>query len=130
MHMQIFMLKSKIHRAIVTSAELNYVGSITIDKALMQAAGINEYEKVQVVNIDNGNRFETYAIEGKTGSGIIGLNGAAARLAVNGDRVIIMTYCLMEDIEAKRYVTKIVMVNKKNEMIQIENKEIHGDSEM
>ncbi len=128
--MQIFMLKSKIHRAIVTSAELNYVGSITIDKALMQAAGINEYEKVQVVNIDNGNRFETYAIEGKTGSGIIGLNGAAARLAVNGDRVIIMTYCLMEDIEAKRYVPKIVMVNKKNEMIQIENKEIHGDSEM
>ncbi len=128
--MQIFMLKSKIHRAIVTSAELNYVGSITIDKALMLAAGINEYEKVQVVNIDNGNRFETYAIEGKTGSGIIGLNGAAARLAVNGDRVIIMTYCLMEDIEAKRYVPKIVMVNKKNEMIQIENKEIHGDSEM
>ncbi|WP_033168261.1 aspartate 1-decarboxylase [Clostridium sp. KNHs205] len=128
--MQIFMLKSKIHRAIVTSAELNYVGSITIDKALMQAADINEYEKVQVVNIDNGNRFETYVIEGKTGSGIIGLNGAAARLAVNGDRVIIMTYCLMEDIEAKKYVPKIVMVNKKNEMIQIENKEIHGDCEI
>jgi len=124
------MLKSKIHRAIVTSAELNYVGSITIDKALMQAADINEYEKVQVVNIDNGNRFETYVIEGKTGSGIIGLNGAAARLAVNGDRVIIMTYCLMEDIEAKKYVPKIVMVNKKNEMIQIENKEIHGDCEI
>jgi aspartate 1-decarboxylase len=128
--MQIFMLKSKIHRAIVTSAELNYVGSITIDKALMQAADINEYEKVQVVNIDNGNRFETYVIEGKTGSGIIGLNGAAARLAVNGDRVIIMTYCLIEDIEAKKYVPKIVMVNKKNEMIQIENKEIHGDCEI
>lgn len=128
--MQIFMLKSKIHRAIVTSAELNYVGSITIDKALMQAADINEYEKVQVVNIDNGNRFETYVIEGKTGSGIIGLNGAAARLAVNGDRVIIMTYCLMEDIEAKKYVPKIVMVNKKNEMIQIESKEIHGDCEI
>ena len=89
--MTLEMLKSKIHRATVTQAELNYVGSITIDESLMEAAGIIEYEKVQIADVDNGARFETYVIAGETGSGIICLNGAAARMVSTGDKVIIMS---------------------------------------
>lgn len=125
--MKINILKSKIHRAKVTSTELNYVGSITIDKNLMVAANINEYEMVQVVNVNNGERFETYVIEGEEGSGVIGLNGAAARLAVNGDYVIIMSYCLIDENEVEEHEPKIVIVDEKNERIQVIKREIQGD---
>ena len=94
-------LKGKIHRATVVQAELNYVGSITIDEELMEAAGIMEYEKVQVVDVDNGNRLETYVIAGDRGSGMICLNGAAARCVSTGDKVIIMCYAIMEPQELK-----------------------------
>jgi L-aspartate-alpha-decarboxylase len=110
------MLKSKIHRAVVTEADLNYVGSITIDKNLMEAADILENEKVTVVNNNNGQRFETYVIEGEAGSGIICLNGAAARLAVRGDVVIILTYTILEDEESKTHKPRLVYVNEKNEI--------------
>ena len=98
--MQLTMLKGKIHRAIVKQAELNYVGSITIDPKLMEAAGILEYEQVQIVDVENGNRFETYTIDGEPGSGMICLNGAAARQVQVGDHVIIMAYCQMDAKEA------------------------------
>ena len=93
--MNITMLKGKIHRAVVKQAELNYVGSITVDPELMEAAGILEYELVQIVDIENGNRFETYTIAGEPGSGMICLNGAAARQVQVGDHVIIMSYCTL-----------------------------------
>ena len=99
--MQITMLKGKIHRAVVQQAELNYVGSITVDPELMEQAGILEYELVQIVDVENGNRFETYTIAGEPGSGMICLNGAAARQAQVGDHVIIMCYCRMTPVEAK-----------------------------
>jgi aspartate 1-decarboxylase len=108
------MCKSKIHRATVTDANLNYVGSITIDSELMQAADILEYELVQVVNINNGNRFETYAIAGAPGSGTICLNGAAARLAVSGDLVIIIAYGLVTEEEAHAWQPRVVHVDGKN----------------
>lgn len=95
--MLLTILKSKIHRAKVTQADLNYVGSITIDEDLLRQSGINEYEQVDVVDINNGNRLTTYAIAGKPGSGIICLNGAAARLVSEGDLVIIMSYAQMTD---------------------------------
>ena len=91
--MLVTMLKGKIHRAVVRQAELNYVGSITVDPELMKAAGIYEYELVQIVDVENGNRFETYTIAGKPGSGMICLNGAAARQVQTGDHIIIMCYC-------------------------------------
>ncbi|MEA4924823.1 MAG: aspartate 1-decarboxylase [Syntrophomonadaceae bacterium] len=109
-----YMLKSKIHRAVVTEADLNYVGSITIDKNLMEAADILENEKVTVVNNNNGQRFETYVIEGERGSGIICLNGAAARLAVRGDIVIILTYTILNDEESKTHKPTLVYVDEKN----------------
>jgi aspartate 1-decarboxylase len=108
------MCKSKIHRATVTDANLNYVGSITIDRELLAAADIFEYERVQVVNINNGARFETYALAGEPGSGMICLNGAAARLAVPGDLVIIMTYGLLTDSEAREWTPRVVNVNAAN----------------
>ena len=95
--MTVTMLKGKIHRAVVKQAELNYVGSITVDPELMEAAGIYEYELVQIVDVENGNRFETYTIAGEPGSGMICLNGAAARQVQVGDHVIIMCYCQMSD---------------------------------
>lgn len=97
--MNLTMLKGKIHRATVVQAELDYVGSITIDEALMEAAGICEYEQVQIVDIENGNRFETYAIAGEKNSGMICLNGAAARMVQVGDKIIIMTYASMSSTE-------------------------------
>ncbi len=112
--MQITVLKSKIHRATVTGADLNYEGSISIDKNLLAAAGITTYEKVQVVNLNNGARFETYVIEGKTGTGEVMLNGPAARLGQAGDLIIILGYSQMSPEEAAEFEPKIVMVDSKN----------------
>ena len=124
--MTLEMLKSKIHRATVTQAELNYVGSITIDEGLMEAAGILEYEKVQIADVDNGARFETYVIAGEAGSGIICLNGAAARMVSAGDKVIIMSYVQMSPEEVKEYSPKVVFVNEKNEITSVARYEKHG----
>jgi len=108
------MMKSKIHRATVTDANLNYEGSITIDAELLDLADILPYEKVQVVNINTGARFETYAIVGERGSGTICLNGAAARLVQPNDLVIIITYSVMDSLAARTYTPKVVMVDAKN----------------
>ncbi|MBQ9673935.1 MAG: aspartate 1-decarboxylase [Ruminococcus sp.] len=116
----ICMLKSKLHRAVVTEADVNYVGSITIDKQLMEAAGIFEYEKVSVVDVENGQRFDTYVIAGEYGSSIICVNGAAARLVAVGDHVIIMAYKYMEEEKAAKHTPKVVFLNSEN---QICNKE-------
>ena len=111
------MLKSKIHRATVTDANIDYEGSITIDTKLMEAADILPYEQVHVLNISNGARFTTYAIEGEADSGEICLNGAAARLAVKGDLVIILTYTSVPEEETKDYRPKIVLVDRKNAIV-------------
>lgn len=108
------MCKSKIQTATVTETNLYYQGSVTIDKALMEAGDILEYEKVQILNVNNGQRIETYAIEGERGSGIICLNGAAARWAHHGDKVIIISYCLVEEGRAKNWRPKIVLVDENN----------------
>ena len=104
------MLKGKIHRAVVKQADLNYVGSITVDTKLLEAAGILEYEMVQIVDVENGNRFETYTIAGEPGSGMICLNGAAARQVAVGDHVILMCYAQMTPEEAKEHHPKVVFV--------------------
>lgn len=106
------MLKSKIHRARVTDANINYEGSITIDKKLMEAADILPFEQVHVLDINNGARFTTYAIEGEQGE--ICLNGAAARMVVKGDLVIILSYCHVEDSKARHFMPQLVYVNEKN----------------
>ena len=124
--MTLTMLKSKIHRATVTEAELNYVGSITIDKNLLEASGILEYEKVLVVDITNGSRLETYTIAGERGSGIICLNGAAAKLINKGDTVIIMAFADMDEKEAKEYKPTVVFVDDENKVKSIKNYEEHG----
>ena len=124
--MTLEMLKSKIHRATVTQAELNYVGSITIDESLMEAAGIIEYEKVQIADVDNGARFETYVIAGETGSGIICLNGAAARMVSTGDKVIIMSYAQMQPQEVKENPPKVVFVDENNQITSVTRYEKHG----
>ena len=115
------MLKSKIHRARVTEANINYEGSITIDQKLMEAADILPYEQVQVLNINNGARFSTYAIEGDRGSGEICLNGAAARLVVKGDTVIILSYCHVENDEAQPFTPKLVYVDSQNAITEIKD---------
>jgi aspartate 1-decarboxylase len=114
--MQIQVLKSKIHRATVTQADLNYIGSVTIDKSLMDAAGLIENEKVQIVNINNGERLETYVITGKKGSGTICLNGPAARKVEPGDLVIIVSYALMDFEEAKKFKPAIIFPTAKNKL--------------
>lgn len=124
--MQLTMLKGKIHRAVVKQAELNYVGSITIDPKLMEAAGILEYEQVQIVDVENGNRFETYTIDGEPGSGMICLNGAAARQVQVGDHVIIMAYCQMDTNEAKEHKPKVVFVDEDNHISRVSKYEKHG----
>ncbi len=124
--MTLTMLKSKIHRATVTEAELNYVGSITVDARLMEEAGILEYEKVQVVNVNNGQRLETYVIEGEAGSGIICLNGAAARCAAKGDKVIIMAYADMTEEEAKVFSPTVLFVDENNRIEKKASYEKHG----
>lgn len=113
--MQRTMLKSKIHRATVTDANLEYEGSITIDRDLLKKADIWPFERVEVYNCDNGARFATYAIEGAAGSGVICINGAAAHLARPGHKVIIATYVAMEESDIPSYQQKIVLVNEKNE---------------
>ncbi len=117
--MQREMLKSKIHRATVTQAELNYEGSLTVDTALLEAADIKQFEKVQVVNLNNGNRFETYTIPGRKNSGIICLNGPAARLGNVGDEIIIITYCQYTEEELKTHKPKTIYVDKKNRIKKI-----------
>jgi len=111
------MLKSKIHRATVTEADLNYVGSITIDSNLMEAANLLPGEKVQVANINTGARFETYTLEGPPGSGIVCLNGAAARLAQTGDKIIIIAYCWIETDEAKTWQPTVVLMDEDNRIM-------------
>lgn len=124
--MNIEMLEGKIHRATVKQADLSYVGSITVDTDLMEKAGIREYQKVQIVDIDNGERFETYTIAGEAGSGLICLNGAAARCACVGDKIIIMAYCLCDDKEAKSHKPKVVFVDDDNKIIKVTSYEKHG----
>jgi len=112
--MQLTLLKGKIHRATVTQCDLNYEGSISVDSALMERAGILPHEQVDVLNINNGERFTTYAIPAPAGSGIIGVNGAAARLAQMGDLVIIVAYARMEEAEAKSFQPRVLLVDAKN----------------
>ncbi len=108
------LLKSKLHRAVVTQCDLHYEGSITIDRDLMDRARILPYEQVDVLDIHNGNRFTTYAIEGARGSGIIGINGAAARLVQPGDLVIICTFCRMTEQDAQNHTPTIILLDDKN----------------
>ncbi len=119
--------KSKLHRATVTQACLNYVGSITIDEDLMEAADIFINEKVQVVDINNGERLETYAIPGPRGSGVICLNGAAARLVQPGDQVIIMTYVIVDDKEARNWEPTVVFLKEGNRIAETKKEEKHGE---
>lgn len=112
------MLKSKIHRAVVTEVDLDYEGSISIDRSLMEAADILPFEQVDVLNINNGARFSTYAIEGERDSGIIGINGAAARLGMRGDLVIIVSYSAVPDDEAMHIKPAIVLVDRQNRIIE------------
>lgn len=120
------MLKSKIHRATVTQADVDYVGSITIDEELMINSGILEYEKVQVADVNNGNRFWTYVIAGEKGSGIICVNGAAAHKVELGDKVIIMSYAQMTEEEVKDNPPKVVFVDDDNKITRVTNYEKHG----
>ena len=119
--MQVEMLYSKIHRATVTQANLNYIGSITIDKKLIKKAKLRVGQKVEIVNINNGERFSTYVIEGKKNSGIICLNGAAARKAEVGDKIIIIAYALLHEKELKNFKPTVLFVDKKNKIIEIKN---------
>lgn len=125
--MEISMLKSKIHRAVITQAELNYVGSITIDEELMEAAGLYEYERVHIANVNSGSRIETYVIAGERGSGVMCLNGAAARSGQKGDQIIIMAYANMTPEEIKAHRPKVVFVGDKNQIIRIAEYEKHGE---
>ena len=127
--MQITMLKGKIHRATVTQAELDYVGSITVDEDLLDAAGIREYEMVQIVDINNGSRFETYTIAGDRGSGVMCLNGAAARCVSVHDKIILMAYAQMTPEEAEGHKPKVVFVDEENKPARITNYEKHGKLE-
>ena len=121
------LFKGKIHRATVTEANLNYMGSITIDKTLLDASGILPGEKVQIVDNNNGNRLETYVIEGEADSGVICLNGAAARLVQPGDTVIIIAYALMTPEEASVFQPRVVMVNAQNKITERRGCEQHGE---
>ena len=117
------MLKGKIHRATVTEADLNYIGSLTLDEDLMDAAGFREYEKIQVLDITNGNRIETYIISGVRGSGKVCINGAAAHLIHKDDLVIIVSYCQLNNAEAQNHTPRIVNVNTENQIIFKSNEE-------
>ena len=124
--MNLEMLKSKIHRATVTEASLNYVGSITLDSDLLDASGILPYEKVLVVDVEAGTRLETYTIPGQAGSGIVCLNGPAARLVQIGDHVVIMSFCSLSQEEAKDHKPKVVFVDQNNQVSSINHYEKHG----
>ncbi|MCH5585476.1 aspartate 1-decarboxylase [Shimazuella sp. AN120528] len=120
------MMKSKLHRATVTEANLHYVGSVTIDEDLMNAVDLLPNEKVQIVNNNNGSRFETYVIKGERGSGVICLNGAAARLVHPGDNVIIIGYALLSEEEVRRHRPKVAILNENNQIEEILGQEIAG----
>ncbi|WGR90690.1 aspartate 1-decarboxylase (plasmid) [Bradyrhizobium sp. ISRA443] len=115
--MQITLMKGKIHRASVTEADLHYEGSISIDRTLLEAAGFLINERVEIYNIDTGARFATYVIEAPRGSGIIGLNGAAARLAMPGDKIIIVAYASFDEAEAKTFRPRVVLVDRENRIL-------------
>ena len=115
------MLKSKIHRATVTGSDLHYVGSITIDRDLLEAADIREYEQVHVLDIDNGARFETYTIAGEVGANQITINGAAARLVHTGDRVIVVSYAEYDEAELESYEAKVVHVDADNNIVRVDD---------
>ena len=121
--MIIEMLKGKIHRATVTEADLNYVGSLTLDKDLIDAAGFREYEKIHVLDITNGNRIDTYIICGERGSGKVCINGAAAHLIHKDDLVIIVSYCQLDETEAQNHSPQIVHVNRENKVVFKSNEE-------
>ena len=112
-------LKSKIHRATITRANLDYSGSLTIDEEIMEKAGIAEFEKIQVYNVNNGERLETYAIKGPRGSKAFELNGAAARKGMVGDKIIITTFCILSEDELKDYKPKVLIMGDKNEIEEI-----------
>jgi aspartate 1-decarboxylase len=124
--MQRTFLNSKIHRATVTDANLNYEGSLTVDIELLEKANMNNLELVSVVNVNNGKRFETYLIKGKRGSRIVCLNGAAARNVQVGDKIIIMTYCLLNEIEINEHKPTIVLLDENNNIIEETNEIIAG----
>jgi aspartate 1-decarboxylase len=123
------MFKGKLHRATVTQADINYVGSVTIDSDLLDQSGILSGEKVQIVNLHNGERFETYTIKGDAGSGVICINGAAARLVQVGDKVIIIAYALMNEEEAKSFLPNVLVLDDKNRIVRVKHEEIHGTTE-
>ena len=125
--MTIKMLKAKIHRATVTQAELDYDGSITVDMDLLEQAGILEYEKVQIVDVNNGSRFETYTIAGERGSGVMCLNGAAARMVQTGDKIILMAYAQVTPEEASELRPTVLFVDEKNKVTKVTNYEKHGE---
>lgn len=125
--MTITMLKAKIHRATVTQAELDYVGSITVDMDLLEQAGILEYEKVQIVDVNNGSRFETYTIAGERGSGVMCLNGAAARMVQTGDKIILMAYAQVTPEEASELRPTVLFVDEKNKVTKVTNYRKHGE---
>jgi aspartate 1-decarboxylase len=120
------MMKAKIHRATVTEANLNYVGSITIDKSILDELDILPNEKVQIVNNNNGARLETYVIEGEPGSGVICLNGAAARLVQPGDTVIIISYVMLTDEQARKHKPRIAIMDENNKIAQLLGEEVHA----
>ena len=124
--MVVEMLKGKIHRATVVQAELDYVGSITVDTDLLEAAGIFEYEKVQIVDVNNGNRFETYTIAGEPGSGMICRNGAAARMVSVNDKIIIMAYAGLNEKEVQNHKPKVVFVNENKHIERVTSDEKDG----
>lgn len=124
--MLLVMLRGKVHRAKVTETNLDYNGSITVDEALLEAADILPGERVQVVNVNNGARFETYTISGPRGSGMVCLNGGAARLAQPGDKVIVMAFALVPYGEARNFQPKIVLVDEENRVVEVRRKEIRG----
>ena len=119
-------LNSKIHRATVTQCDLDYVGSITIDKDLLDISGLHENEQVQVLDITNGNRLTTYVIEGERGSGIIGINGAAAHLVSKGDLVIICSYVQLNEEEFKNHKPRVILVDQDNKFKKVLEREVHG----
>ncbi|MBM7615251.1 aspartate 1-decarboxylase [Alkaliphilus hydrothermalis] len=126
--MMLTFFKSKLHRATVTQADLNYVGSITIDEELLEASNIYPNEKVQIVNNNNGARFETYVIKGERGSGVVCLNGAAARLVQPGDQVIIIAYCMIDAKEAETFKPKVVILGENNKIVDMKYEEKPGVS--
>ncbi|MDR1313460.1 MAG: aspartate 1-decarboxylase [Deltaproteobacteria bacterium] len=125
--MLIHMLKAKIHRAAVTATELDYVGSVTLDADLLDAAGLNEYEKILAVDVTSGARFESYCIAGPRGSGTVCVNGAAARLVAPGDRLIVMAFCSLSPDEARGWKPKVVFVDAANVPVRVDSSESHGD---